>query len=399
MNKKCAIDDCPNPARLSATGRPGKYCSDPCKQKAHRLRQRSVTKLDHESVTKLSSMLCSDTTNIGQENYQTLALSPHVYTAPTCDRTISQELYNSISIKDRQEVKPSGHPFTALGEDMTAVEQPPTAIRSPFRWVGGKSRLKKKIIELLSPHECYVEVFGGAAWVLLAKSPSRVEIFNDLDGEVVNFFRVIKERPEAFIESFEWDLVSRSVFHDLENQPPDQLSDVQRAHRFYYLIMAAWGAELASPRFQTSISDEGHGNRLIGALKTLRDRIMPVYQRLQTVIIENLDWRTCLARYDRDYAEKRVVMYLDPPYPQNNCNYQYNMRKWKEHEELARALRNLRSRFLLTSYNLPEIRALYDGFYITEVNFAAGMPVGERQRSRNDEIIVTNYDPALLGQK
>src|SRR6266567_495699 len=154
---------------------------------------------------------------------------------------------------------------------MTVVEQAYTAIRSPFRWVGGKSRLRKKIIELLPPHDCYVE----------------------------NFFRVVKEKPEEFLESFEWTIVSRSVFQDLEDQSLDQLSDVQRAYRFYYLIMAAWGGELASPRFQTSVSDGGHGNRLIGALKNLRDRIMPVYQRLQTVIIEELDWRECIARYDR----------------------------------------------------------------------------------------------------
>lgn len=281
---------------------------------------------------------------------------------------------------------------------MATVQPAYTAIRSPFKWVGGKSRLRKKLIELLPPHECYVEVFGGAAWVLLAKPPCRVEILNDLDGDVVNFFRVVKEKPEEFLESFEWTIVSRSIFHDLEDQPIDQLSDIQRAHRFYYLVMAAWGGELASPRFQTSVSDSsgGHGNRLVGALKTLRERIMPVYQRLQTVIIEDLDWRECLVRYDRGYDEKRVVMYLDPPYPHNNCNYQYNMRRWKEHEELAQALRGLSSRFLLTSYNLPKIRAIYDGFHITEVDFAAGMPVGENQRSRNDEIIVTNYDPGLL---
>jgi DNA adenine methylase len=306
---------------------------------------------------------------------------------------------NSISLGTPQEVRPTIHQFTALGEDMTAVEPAYTAIRSPFRWVGGKSRLRKKIIALLPLHECYVEVFGGAAWVLFGKSPCRVEVLNDIDGDVVNFFRVVKEKPEEFLESFEWTIVSRNIFQTLREQPPDHLSDLQRAHRFYYLTMAGWGGEFSSPRFQTSVSDGGHGNRLIGALKTLPQRIMPVYQRLQTVIIEDLDWRACLARYDKGYEEKRVVMYLDPPYPQNNCNYQHNMRQWKEHEELARALRSLRSRFVLTSYNLPEIRAIYDGFFITEVDFAAGMPTGEKERSRNHEIIVTNYDPALVRKK
>jgi DNA adenine methylase len=275
-------------------------------------------------------------------------------------------------------------------KDMDTVRPASAGVRSPFRWVGGKSRLRKKIIELLAPHDCYVEVFGGAAWVLLGKSPCRVEIFNDIDGNVVNFFRVVKEKPEELVASFEWELVSRAEFERLAQLDPNQLTDIQRAHRFYYLIMAGWGGELANPRFQTSVSDGGHGNRLIGAMNTLRSRILPVYRRFQTILIENLDWRECLARYDRSYEEKRVTMYLDPPYPNNNCNYQYNMRHWKEHEELAQALRGLRSRFLLTSYNRPETWAIYDGFHITEVEFASGMP------GRNYEIIVTNYDPSLL---
>lgn len=360
MLMKCAIAGCSNRVKRATTGRTGKYCSYACKQKAYRARRRGVTKLAHVSVTKQPDILF-----LGKRG-------------------------------EMQEVQPMVHSLTTLEENIHEVEPTYAAINSPFRWVGGKSRLRKKIVELLPPHDCYVEVFGGAAWVLLAKSPCRVEIFNDLDGDVVNFFRVVKEKPEEFLESFEWTIVSRRIFRDLEEQPIDRLSDIQRAHRFYYLIMAAWGAELASPRFQTSVFDNGHGNRLIGALQTLRNRIMPVYQRLQTVIIEDLDWRECLARYDRDYEERRVVMYLDPPYPNNNCNYQHNMRQWTEHEELAHALHNLRCRFLLTSYNLPEIRAIYDGFHITDVDFAAGMPTGEHQRSRNHEIIVTNYDPLLL---
>ena len=233
-------------------------------------------------------------------------------------------------------------------------------IRSPFKWAGGKLRLRKRIIEMLPPHDCYVEVFGGAGWVLFGKEPSKVEVFNEIDGDVVNFFRVAKHKPDELVESFEWELVSREEFERLRDLPAETLTDVQRAHRFYYLIMAAWGGELGTPRFQTSISDGGHGNRLIGALKNLRERIMPVHERLQTVIIEKLSWQECIARYDRPYEEKRVVMYLDPPYPGNNVNYQHNMREIEEHEQLVEVLRNVQSRFILTSYDLPEVRELYD---------------------------------------
>ncbi len=75
-------------------------------------------------------------------------------------------------------------------------------LNSPFKWVGGKSRLRKQIISLLPAHSCYVEPFAGAAWVLFGKPPSDVEVLNDLDQEIVTFFRVVKEKPEQLIESF-----------------------------------------------------------------------------------------------------------------------------------------------------------------------------------------------------
>jgi DNA adenine methylase len=207
-------------------------------------------------------------------------------------------------------------------------------INSPFKWVGGKSRLRKSIIELLPAHTCYVEPFAGAAWVLFGKPPSDVEVLNDIDQDLTTSFRVVKEKPEELIASFEWELVSRAEFERLANLDPSQITDVQRAHRFYYLIMAGWGGEFNYPRFQTSIEDGGHGNRLFGALQTLQKRLMPVYERLRTVIIENLDWQECIDRYDRP----GVVMYVDPPYPENGCNYKHNMREKEAHEALVRHL-------------------------------------------------------------
>ena len=263
-------------------------------------------------------------------------------------------------------------------------------IRSPFKWVGGKSKLRNTIISMLPPHECYVEVFAGAAWVLLGKQPSKVEVLNDIDGEIINFFTVVKERPEELIASFEWDLVSREEFKRLRDTDPTSLDPVARAHRFYYLIMGGWGGELHSPRFQTSISDRGHGNRLIGALKNLQERIMPVHKRLRTVIIEQLDWSECMDRYD----DERAVMYLDPPYPGNNCNYRFNLREWKDHEEIAQRMRRANAKLLLTTYDLPELRDLFADFYITPVQFAAGMP--SESGRQNQEMIVTNYDPKAV---
>ncbi len=264
-------------------------------------------------------------------------------------------------------------------------------LNSPFKWVGGKSRLRKPIIDLLPEHTCYVEPFAGAAWILFGKPPSEVEILNDLDQELVTFFRVVKEKPEALIASFEWELVSRAEFERLAKLEASQLSEVQRAHRFYYLIMAGWGGELNYPRFQTSITDGGHGNRLIGALKTLRERLQPVHDRLRTVIIENLDWRECIERYDRS----STVMYLDPPYPGNGCNYAHNMRDWNEHRELAARLRAAKCKWILSSYDIPGIREMFADYYTISVQSASGMRVKKHDNTRvlNKEVLIANYAP------
>jgi len=264
-------------------------------------------------------------------------------------------------------------------------------MNSPIKWVGGKSRLRKQIIELLPPHTCYVEPFAGAAWVLFGKPPSEVEILNDIDQELVNFFRVVKEKPEQLIQSFEWELVSRAEFDRLAALDSSQLTDLQRAHRFYYLIMAGWGGELDYPRFQTSITDGGHGNRLIGALKHLDEKLQPVHERLRTVIIENLDWRQCIDRYDR----QKVVMYIDPPYPGNKANYAHNMREWDTHYALAERLQQTECKWILSSYDTPQIRDLYQSHYVIAVQSSSGMKVKKNAASRvvNREVLVTNFSP------
>ena len=256
-------------------------------------------------------------------------------------------------------------------------------MRSPIKWVGGKSRIASKIVQVIPEHTCYVEVFGGAAWVLFRKEPSQVEVLNDIDGELINFFRVVKRDPSGLIEQLEWTLVSREEFERLWNLDPEELDETTRAYRFYYLLMSSWGGELKSARFQTSISDGGGGNRLIGALRSAEKRLKDAHQRLQGVIIEHLDWRTCLEKYD----DERTFFYLDPPYPRNNCNYVHNMRSFEEHRELFEQLRETKARWLLSTYDKPELQTLFNGFYIRPVSFASGM-----NGYKNREILVANYD-------
>jgi DNA adenine methylase len=268
---------------------------------------------------------------------------------------------------------------------------------SPFKWIGGKSRLRKQIIDLLPPHSCYLELFGGAGWVLFAKKPSPVEIFNDIDQNLTSFFRVVKERPEELIASFEWELVSRAEFNRLKDLDQSSLTAVQRAHRFYYLIMAGWGGELNYPRFQTAIVDGGGGNRLLGALRTLRTRLEPVHRRLSSVIVECLDWRKCLDRYDRE----GVAAYIDPPYPGNGCNYAHNIREWPEHRELAQRLMKSKCKWIYSSYDIQEVKDMFKGCHVVKVTSASGMVTkkGGSDRVLNEEVLITNFDPGVQSIK
>ncbi|WP_129676268.1 DNA adenine methylase [Candidatus Chloroploca sp. Khr17] len=279
---------------------------------------------------------------------------------------------------------------------MTERDDHYKAINSPFKWVGGKSRLRKYIVPLIPAHTCFVDVFAGASWVLFGKPPSPVEVLNDKDEDLITFFRVVKYQPEALIEAFDLELVSRAEYVRLASVEPSQLTDVQRAHRFYYLIMAGWGGELAYPRFQTSVSDGGHGNRLFGALKTLRSRIEPVHQRLRTVIIENLDWRDCLKQYD----SPTTVFYVDPPYPGNGCNYAHNMRDWASHYALYDSLKQIKGKWIISSYDIPEIRDIFQAqaYYILPVRSFSGMKAEKNGTSRveNREVLVLNFRPEAM---
>lgn len=109
-------------------------------------------------------------------------------------------------------------------------------IRSPLAgWMGGKLQLSKRIVAAIPEHTCYVEPFAGAAWVLFRKLESDVEVINDINRELVTFYRCIQHHLEEFVRYFKWVLVARDEFERLKRVEPDTLTDIQRAARFYYL--------------------------------------------------------------------------------------------------------------------------------------------------------------------
>src|SRR5882672_3725290 len=105
----------------------------------------------------------------------------------------------------------------------------------PLPYVGGKNRAAKKIIPLIPEHICYCEPFAGGAQVFYRKKPSKVELLNDLDGEVVNFLRICQSHYQELVRYLNYLVVSRTWFELFKKTPPETLTDVQRAAQLFFL--------------------------------------------------------------------------------------------------------------------------------------------------------------------
>ena len=233
-------------------------------------------------------------------------------------------------------------------------------------WFGGKKYLAKRIIERIEavPHNCYAEPFSGMGGVFLrrAKRP-KSEIINDINGEVVNLFRVVREHPEELARQFDWAVASKLEFRRLVDTPPESLTDVRRAARFAYLQTLAFGGKPATELTpgQTGAISPHHRAKLTAA--RMRRHIEAAHRRLQGVNVECMDWAEFLRRYDRPFT----LFYIDPPYWGHETDYGKDLFAREDFERMAEFLRTLQGRFLLSLNDRPEVRETFAGFDLQEV--------------------------------
>ena len=172
-------------------------------------------------------------------------------------------------------------------------------------WMGGKRRLAQQILPLFGDHTCYVEPFCGGAALFFNKEESKVEVLNDLNGYLVNLYRVVKHHLVEFLRQFEWALVSRQEFLWNQKMTPETLTDIQRAARFYYLQRTTFGGKITGQTFGTSAT------RLSGLnLLRMEEDLSMAHLRLSRTFIEHLGWAECIRKYDRN----ATLFYCDPPY-------------------------------------------------------------------------------------
>ncbi len=253
--------------------------------------------------------------------------------------------------------------------------------KSLLNWVGGK-RLLRKTIEPLIPKDIlsYIEPFGGAGWVLFYKDRwADLEIYNDLDGRLVNLFRIVKYHPEALKEELRYLLGSREIFMQFMKQ--EGITDIQRAARFLFLITRSFGGRGGT--FGTVKKSSGGASKSQGNILL---KIDAIHKRLDKVLIENRDFEKLITQYDHAGA----LFYCDPPYT-FGCGYETTSTAGFDHERLRDLLKNIEGRFLLSYDDSPKVRELYKDFEMIAVERLNGINNKDRKNKMFKELLIANY--------
>jgi DNA adenine methylase len=254
-------------------------------------------------------------------------------------------------------------------------------MKSPIPYIGGKSRLAQTIIKMIPDHKAYCEVFAGAAWVFFTKPPSKFETLNDLDNDLVNFYRVLQHHLEEFLKQFKWMLTSREIFDDFKAQlETPGLTDIQRAARYYYLQRHAFSGLTRTDRKFAGGSTKRPGINLL----RMEEELSAVHLRLAHAKIENLDWRDFVHRYD----SPDTFFYLDPPYWKRQI-YKHNMDP-SEYTVMTDVLNDIKGKFLLSIDDRAETREIFDCFKLKPISFRySAQRVGAKIQGK--ELLISNY--------
>lgn len=255
-------------------------------------------------------------------------------------------------------------------------------MRTPkvVRWFGGKSHMIPEILKRIPPHVTYVEPFGGGAAVLFAKQPSPIEVYNDIDSSIVNFFRVLRETHlrDELVRQLELTPYSREEYHKYRawaraGEPDDEFTynpqspfareeqiAIEKARRFFVLNQQGFSAIYAgSWRF-------AHNDpKVVEQYWSTLDKLKAVGNRLKQVQIEHDSYEHVIPRYDHEDA----FFFLDPPYvPDTRVSpevYRHEM-TLKDHERLVEILLFTEGAVMMTGYDHPVYDPLVGNGWVKE---------------------------------
>ena len=254
-------------------------------------------------------------------------------------------------------------------------------------WLGGKRRLADKLFPLFPAHDCYVEVFcGGAALYFLRQVPAPVEVINDINGDLVNLYRVVQHHLEEFVRQFKWAISSRQVFKWQQMTNPETLTDIQRAARFYYLQHHAFGGKVDGQNYGTATTAP-----MVNLLR-IEESLSAAHLRLASTNVENLPWQECVQRYDRQHT----LFYLDPPYWQTE-GYGVPF-GFENYVEMAALMRSCKGKMMVSINDHPDIRQAFDGHHMLGLDIKYSVANAQVKPDTSRELVIMNWTPEELGQ-
>lgn len=256
-------------------------------------------------------------------------------------------------------------------------------MNSFMSWVGGKKSLRDKII-IRFPLEYgrYIEVFGGAGWVLFHKIPEKFEVFNDANGNLVNLYRCVRQNARKLIYKLRYMINARDDFRCIVQQRRRgifaRFHDYDRAARFYYLIQYSYGHKT-----------DQYCCKPVSMWKKF-PLIERAAERLQSVAIENRDFEELIRLYDRPDS----FFYCDPPYYDTESFYKDVDFTREDHIRLRNTLLECEGKFLVSYNDCPEIRELWDipGIYIEEITRLNNLAQRYESGAEYHELFISNYD-------
>jgi DNA adenine methylase len=260
-----------------------------------------------------------------------------------------------------------------------------------FGWYGGKFNHLNWLLPLLPKATHYCEPFAGSAAVLINREPSPVETYNDIDGEVVNFFRVLRDRQEELIRAIGLTPFSREELRIAAEESIEDLSEFERARRFFVrarqvrsgLAQTASAGRWAHCKLTSRAGMAGAVSRWLGSVEGLSE----IVQRLLRVQVENAPALEVIQRYDSE----ETLFYCDPPYPHDSRGdihaYRYEMTD-RDHRELAEVLTNVKGKVALSGYRCELLDKLYKDWNCVEAPSKQCLSV----KQLRTEILWVNYD-------
>lgn len=257
-------------------------------------------------------------------------------------------------------------------------------MKTPITYYGGKQTMVKLLLSLMPQHKLYCEPFFGGGALFFAKPKSEVEVINDINGEVVNFFKVAQTKFSELEKEIRGTLHSRELFKNARvvYDHPEMFSDVKRAWAFWTLTNQGFAGMVTSWGF-------GKDNAKEVSLARKREGFTKEYSdRLKMVQIEANDALKVIDRCDA----KDTFFYIDPPYFNSNQGHYKGYTK-EDYVRLLEKLRKIKGKFLLSSYPSDVLKQFAKKYKWKTQSIKKSIAVTKNTEKKKTEMLVFNYDP------